>query len=165
MVEGIFALIGVVIGSFSTVGFQMWEARRERKAAADSSQITASTQIMDAFWGRLDVAVRFGDVANDDRAGAFEAWGRARARFLESDIEGRETLSSWMDLVLTEMEEYAARGSLTWHDATIRHGRVHEGLLGWRSSDDVIRGDVVAERKRLAARFWEEDPANPKKQD
>lgn len=168
MVEAVFALIGVVLGSVSTIGYQVWDARRTRRDAASNAETTVATQVMDAFWARLDVGVRYGNLNAGDRAKAFTAWGKARARLLESDIEDVGIVASWLDLVLTESDEIAVSDRITWHDAMNRHGRVHQGLLGWRVHDEAIRRDVRKERKRLADKYWADDPVEddaPEQQD
>jgi hypothetical protein len=158
MVEAVFALIGVVLGSISTIGYQALDARRARKDAAANAESTVATQVMDAFWARLDVAVRYGNLKAGERAAAFTAWGSARARLLESDIEDNGVVASWLDLVLTELDEIAVEEGLSWVDAMNRHGRVHQGLLGWRAQDEAIRRDVRHERRQLASKHWADDP-------
>jgi len=155
MSDGWFALIGVFIGTASTVGWQAWVAKRQARVAREAAQSSASAGLLDAFWDRLRLSVYDSNPTPADERKAFRSWARARTRFLEAGFEDALITTTWLDLFLTDVESDTFSGAiLTWHDAIKKHGYVTEALGRARAGDSAAIEGIRTDRKRLSDKYW-----------
>lgn len=151
MTDGLYALVGVLVGTVATAGPQLWDRFRGRKRADEQATSEALAELLNALWGRMALNVKATRVTAEQRRSAHTAWVHARNRFGATSLKDRFHIVDWLDLELMHQDH---KPDTTWHNIDIRHGHLTQFTVIWIEGEDRTRIDNLNKRHQdLKARY------------
>lgn len=151
MTDGVYALIGVFVGTVATAGPQFWDRLRNTKRADDLATATALAVLLDALWGRMVLNIAEAEATAEQRMKSHTDWVHARNGFGATSVASRFSIVTWLDLELTDVDH---RKDTTWHNANIRHGHLTQYTVGWVSGNAAMSVALKKRMEELKAKYW-----------
>jgi hypothetical protein len=151
MTDGLYALIGVLVGTVATAGPQFWDRFRSRKRVEEQRQADAFAALLDALWGRLILNIAELEHTPEERRNSHTSWISARNGFNAISLRGSFGFTAWLDLELTDADHKA---SLSWHNANIKQGLLMQNAKAWVDGEPITRGRIVTRSADLRAKYW-----------